>query len=306
MALNELEQKCIERFRDARGAPDRGEDDTASWTELGFYVLLEAGRLLRASRYKKATRDSMSYKSDQSPATAVESEIEALLRRAVADFEPSATIVGEETGGVLPATGLAVAIDPVDGTWAFIAGTETFSATIAVFRDGVPFLGMVLNPTTGEIGYAASDQPTRLVHLGTFGEPDNAVQLPIRVRDATRVLVNVHPSRTATPLVGALYDAWRAGEIRMVRSPGGSPSWALLEAAKGRFVYTNLWSKSRAEPYDLAAGVLLVRQAGGEVVNLEGEPINALGHQGPFVAAVDEASRQVVTDIAKDVVRLGA
>ena len=73
MALNELEQKCIERFRNARGAPDRGEDDTASWTELGFYVLLEAGRLLRASRYKKATRDSMSFKSDLSPTTAVES-----------------------------------------------------------------------------------------------------------------------------------------------------------------------------------------------------------------------------------------
>ncbi len=115
-----------------------------------------------------------------------------------------------------------------------------------------------------------------------------------------------HPNRSATPLVGALYDAWRAGEIRMVRSPGGSPSWALLEAATGRFVYTNLWSKSRAEPYDLAAGVLLVRKAGGEVVNLEGEPIDAVGHQGPFVAAVDAANRQVVVDIAREVVGLGA
>ncbi len=41
-------------------------------------------------------------------------------------------------------------------------------------------------------------------------------------------------------------------------------------------------------------------------MNLEGEPIDAVGHQGPFVAAIDAASRQVVRDIARDVVGLGA
>ncbi|MEE9533997.1 MAG: inositol monophosphatase family protein [Acidimicrobiia bacterium] len=271
-------------------------------------MLLEGGALLRASRYKKATRDSVSFKSDQSPTTAVESDIEALLRRAVAASYPPnvAIVVGEEMGGVVPTTGVGLAIDPVDGTWAFLTGTETFSTAIAVFRDSVPFLGMVMNPATGEIGYAASDRTTRLVHLSLFGEPDNALSLPVTMGDAANVLVNLHPSRSAASLVGALYDAWQAGGIRMVRSPGGSPSSALLEAAKGGFVYVNLWSKSRAEAYDLAAGVLLVRKAGGEVVNLEGEPIDAVGHQGPFVAAIDDASRQVVVDIAREVVGLGA
>ncbi len=308
MALNELEEKCIERFRGAGGAPDRGEDDTAWWIELGFHVLLEGGALLRASRYKKATRDSVSFKSDLSPTTAVESDIELLLRRAVADsYPPSvAIVVGEETGGVVPTTGVGIAIDPVDGTWAFLTGSETFSTAIAVFRDSVPFLGMVMSPATGEIGYAASDRTTRLVHLSLFGEPDNALSLPVKKGGEAKVLVNLHPSRSATSLVGALHDAWRAGGIQMVRSPGGSPSWALLEAAKGGFVYVNLWSKTRAEPYDLAAGVLLVRKAGGEVVNLDGESIDAVGHQGLFVAAIDAASRQVVVDIARDVVGRGA
>ncbi len=58
--------------------------------------------------------------------------------------------------------------------------------------------------------------------------------------------------------------------------------------------------------YGDGVGVLLVRKAGGEVVNLEGEPIDAVGHQGPFVAAVDAANRQVVVDIAREVVGLGA
>ncbi len=55
MALNELEEKCIERFRGGGGAPDRGPDDTTWWIELGFHVLLDGGALLRASRYKKTT-----------------------------------------------------------------------------------------------------------------------------------------------------------------------------------------------------------------------------------------------------------
>ena len=74
---------------------------------------------------------------------------------------------------------------------------------------------------------------------------------------------------------------------------------ALLEAAKGSFVYVNLWSKRPAEVYDLAAGTLLVRQAGGEVTDLEGRPIDSLHHQGPFVAGIDGQARAKVASITR-------
>ena len=80
----------------------------------------------------------------------------------------------------------------------------------------------------------------------------------------------------------------------MVRSVGGSPSWALLEAAKGDFVYVNLWPAPAAQPWDLAAGVTLVRRAGGEVTDLEGNAIDELSHQGPFVAGTTEGARNRV------------
>ena len=81
----------------------------------------------------------------------------------------------------------------------------------------------------------------------------------------------------------------------MVRSPGGSPACGLLEAAKGSFVYANLWSQKPASVYDLAAGVLLVREAGGDVVGLDGAPVDAIHHKGAFVAAlVPEARERVV------------
>ncbi len=88
--------------------------------------------------------------------------------------------------------------------------------------------------------------------------------------------------------------------MRMVRSPGGSPAWALLEAAKGSFVYVNLWSKRPAEAFDLAAACLLVRGAGGEITDLDGTPIDLVSHAGPFVAAVDEDHRRIVAELVRD------
>ena len=85
----------------------------------------------------------------------------------------------------------------------------------------------------------------------------------------------------------------------MMKLTGGSPSWSLLEAAKGRFVYVNLWASKPSDPFDLAAGVLLVRGAGGEVSDLDGNPIDPAAHSGPFVAAIDEAERNNVTDLVR-------
>ena len=84
----------------------------------------------------------------------------------------------------------------------------------------------------------------------------------------------------------------------MVRSPGGSPAWALVEAAKGHFIYVNRWDRRPAEPWDLVGGVEIVRGAGGEVVDLEGAPIDTLRHSGPFVAGLSESGRETVCRIA--------
>jgi myo-inositol-1(or 4)-monophosphatase len=194
---------------------------------------------------------------------------------------------------------VGVAIDPVDGTWAFLNGTETSATTLAVFRDGKPFLGMVSNPATGEIVYATREGGTRLLQLSLFGEEDQADALPRPRLDAGGLLVNVHPGRRSGPLVAALHRAWRNGELSMVRAPGGSPAWALAEAAKGSFAYVNLWSGRPVAAYDLVAGALLVRGAGGDVTGLDGAPIDMLHHVGPFAAAIDPRARDLLTSLAR-------
>ena len=294
MSLTPLEKAVLDDYRAGSAFVPRSGDDTADWTRFGLRALLDAGGPVRAGRL--GTGD-VEIKGDGSPVTRLELEIEERLARSLERFEPGASFVGEELGGKLSDEGWSLAVDPVDGTWAFVGRTETFTTTLSVFRDGDPFLGLVSNPATGEIGYATKDGATRILQLSVFGEDDEAQLLPIPGAGSGPVLVNAHPGRAAAPLIARLYEAWADGEVRMVRSPGGSPAWALLEAAKGSFVYVNLWSKRPAAAYDLAAGGLLVRGAGGEVTGLDGAPIDLVSHAGPFVAAVDQERRQTVTEL---------
>jgi len=297
MTLTQTEIGCLEAFRHQREpAFDEASSEEEAWLIFGLSVALEAGKLVREIRSRPLAK-IVQFKDDGSPASEIESEIELFCRRRLHDFCLNATMVGEESGGDLPATGVAVVIDPIDGTWALLNRTATCAVSLAVFRDGRPFLGIVLNPATGEIGYALSGDRTRLLQVSAFGEDDFACDLPLALVREGAVLVNLHPSRSAGPVATNLFSAWTERTVRMVRMAGGSPAWALLEAAKGSFAYVNLWSRKPADVFDLAAGVLLVQNAGGMVSNCDGERIESVGHLGPFVASVDETARTTISKI---------
>jgi len=299
MSLNPLEKSVLDAFRQGEFPPQPTGNERLDWVSFGLSVALQANRLLRSSGPIVDVAE-VDLKSDGSPVTDLDRQVENMVRTALAAFHPETSVVGEEGGGELPATGPAVALDPVDGTWAYVSGTGTAATTLAVFQDGVPFLGVVANPSTGEIGYAVDGEDARLVQLAVFGEADSAYRLPLGGADPAKILVNVQPSLKAHSKINALFDAWDRRRIQYVRSPGGSPAWALLEVAKGRFSYINMWSNRPAEAYDLAAAVLLVRAAGGEVVGLDGEPVDLVRHAGPFVAGMQPEARSTLLEIMDD------
>ena len=299
MTLTLLEKSILTNFREGRFPPRSTDDERADWLTFGLSVALQAVRLLRSNGPNVDVAE-VDLKGDGSPVTKLDHQVEDMVRDALDAFHPETSVVGEEGGGELPATGPAVAIDPIDGTWAYISGTGTAATTLAVFKDGVPFLGVIANPTTGEVAYAESGGDARLIQLAVFGEPDAAHRLPLSGADPSKVLVNVQPNQAAQSVINSLYEKWAGRRVQSVRSPGGSPAWAMLEAAKGRFSYLNMWSDRPAEPFDLAAGVLLVRAAGGEVVGLDGMPIDLVRHSGPFVAGVQSAARSTLLEIVRD------
>jgi fructose-1,6-bisphosphatase/inositol monophosphatase family enzyme len=298
--LTTIERAAIDGHRQSveGGCPSEANADHVA-IYFGIRLLLDAGRLVRERR-ASASDSGVTIKEDGSPATEIEQQIESRLRKWLSSFGSDAVVVGEETGGVLPSAGTAIAIDPIDGTRAFLAETETYSTTLALIRDGETVLGMVSNPATGEIAYATAGGDSRLIRLSLYGEADGANALVARPTEEGPTLVNIHPNSRGAGVVDALYRSWGRGDIAMVRSPGGSPAWALVEAARGHFVYANLWSTRPAEAFDLAAGAMIVQRAGGEVTDLGGRPIDALRHSGPFVAGLDSRKVSRLTELLRN------
>ncbi|MHC5023929.1 MAG: inositol monophosphatase family protein [Planctomycetota bacterium] len=298
MTLTPLEQHCLDVFRrsgDCWTADTQAAEDDA-WVQFALAAALPAVRAIRELRISPLSGEA-SFKDDDSPVTAQEHEIERLIRAHLARFCPDAVFLGEESGGQMDATGISVAVDPVDGTWALLNRMSTCAVVVAAFRQATPFLGAVANPATGEIGYAVTDRTTRLIQMDLAGERDVAVDMPMDRATPDSVPVNVHPARRVGSVLERLMAAWESDDVQMVRMDGGSPAAALLDAAKGTSVYVNLWDKRPSQPFDLAAGVMLVRNAGGRVVDLSGDDIDAVAHAGPFVAGIDEEARQGVVSV---------
>ena len=286
MKLTELERHCV-----SAGMAPSVEDSALRHGELGWQEFLvsfalEVGRWVRPLRLGDL-KSVVEIKDDGSPVTPMEKEIEVQLRQRVASFAPDARVLGEETGGGLPEVGEAVAVDPIDGTWALINRTESFSVTLALFRDGEPEIGVVLNPATGELSYASRGEQPRLIQLPTFGEDATAYDLPLQRVTEGGLLVHLHPGPNSQDLAAVLMQSWRERKILLVRSVGGSPCLGLADAAKGTFIYVNRWSDAPACPFDLAAGELLIRGAGGIVLDLQGHEVSLVRHAGPFVAGVN-------------------
>ncbi len=293
MVPSAFEQQVLAAWRGGASAPStvRAEEDPMCWVHLALHFSLVASRIIRTARLGDLDGAAV-LKMDGSPVTALERLIEEQVARELEATGLPVTLIGEETAPGQPADGMTLAIDPVDGTWSLVNRTETVATTIALLRDGRAIVGVVANPVTAEIAYAAEGHPPRLLQLGSFGEGDRAVTLPIPPAGPDGLLVSLQPQRAAGPFAKLLLRAWQAGDLDMVRAPGGSPCLGLLEAAKGNFAYVNLWDRRESEAWDLSAGMLLVRAAGGEVVDLDGRPLGTFGHQGPFVAALRAEDRE--------------
>jgi myo-inositol-1(or 4)-monophosphatase len=189
---------------------------------------------------------------------AAEEEIVRILTAA----HPEAVVLGEELSpGQETAAGLAFIVDPLDGTTNFLHGYPEYAVSIAGSEEGELVAGAVLNAASGELFTATSGGGARL---------DGASITVSATADHARALVGTgFPFRRLEELgrYGRQFDlvARRTAGIRRA----GSAALDLSDVACGRF--DAFWELSLS-PWDVAAGLLLVREAGGVVTDLEGRP----------------------------------
>jgi myo-inositol-1(or 4)-monophosphatase len=195
--------------------------------------------------------------------TAADLEVEREFRALVAARFPEHVVLGEEQGaGAAPASAFRWIIDPVDGTTNFAHGLALFCSSIALEIDGRMEVGVVYDPIgeelfTAERGVGAwlNGQRLRVSDEAHLLNALLCTGFPYSVRQERRQAVDVF--------------AAFLGEAQGVRRLG-SAALDLCYVAAGRF--DGFWEE-RLHPWDMAAAMLIVEEAGGRVSNYSDQPI---------------------------------
>jgi myo-inositol-1(or 4)-monophosphatase len=219
----------------------------------------KAGRAL-ARDFGEVEHLQVSLKGPANFVTAADTRAEETLYAELSRARPGYGFLMEERGLVEgPDKSHRWIIDPLDGTTNFLHGIPLFAISIALERDGEPVAGLIYNPASGETftaekgkGAFLDDRRIRVAARDTFEDCVVTTGIPHRgkpdhdrfLKECAAVMTNV------------------AGVRRT-----GSAALDLAWVAAGRF--DGYWERNLA-PWDLAAGVVLVREAGGFVSDTEG------------------------------------
>jgi fructose-1,6-bisphosphatase/inositol monophosphatase family enzyme len=271
-------------------APNLGRYDQADLLELAQEIAEAAGKLLRARLDSVAGgvllatgADSKSSPTDL--VTDVDRASEALIVGSLLRARPDDGILGEEGSSRKGSTGITWVIDPLDGTINYLYGIEEFAVSIGASLHGRSILGAVHNPVNGEMFAACEGQGATLngrqLRLEPSGRPlaEALVGTGFAYRskdraDQARILAMVLP---------------RVRDIRR----RGSAAIDICAVACGRFdAFYEAWLR----PWDVAAGDIIVREAGATITEIEGLAdgsstvvVAAPGLEGPLIELLKSA-----------------
>ena len=216
--------------------------------------------------------------------TEVDVAIEREFRARIAERFPEHKVLGEEMGGSLEVPeGPCWVFDPIDGTTNFAHGIPIFCSSLALEIDGVAQVAAVYDPTRRELftaerggGAFLNGKPMKVSAAETLLEAVLVTGFPY----------DVH-SRVAE-IVGLFGEF--VGRARAVRRLG-SAAIDLCYVAAGRM--DGFWERD-LNAWDIAAGALLVEEAGGTISNFKGEPFASRGRD---VLASNGTIHQAMLDV---------
>lgn len=219
--------------------------------EAAAFVAEQSKRLLELDWLPKSRVDFVS---------SVDTGAEERIRRILYERFPDATIIGEELSpDETRSDGIVFAVDPLDGTTNFLHGYPQYAVSIACMVDGVLEAGVV------------HDVPRGVQYWGRRGDGayrDGVCMSVSSVSQPSRALIGTgfpfrDPQQLEPYLTGFTQVAREAAGLRRC----GAAALDLVDVACGRF--DAFWELSLS-PWDVAAGILLVREAGGVVTDLDG------------------------------------
>lgn len=249
----------------------------------------ETARALILPRFRALGSGDIREKKPGDPVTIADTEAEAELTRLLKDFLPGSTVVGEESIAEDPSrlawlSGEAPVwiIDPVDGTSNFVRGNPGFAVIVALARQGEVEAGWIYNPLADVLIWAIRNE-------GAWSEGRRL-----------EVSGDVPPEKLTGSAYGRTKSGVRAGRalndsgrIRGVHNQGCS-GLEYMAIAQGMAQFS---LHSRSLPWDHAAGMLIVREAGGVGRFLDGSAYDPRITDRAVLSAVSPQAWQTVHDV---------
>ena len=226
--------------------------------ETALTAARAAGALLRS---KFGTRLHIEEKSAKDLVTEADREAEAAIVAIIQARFPEHNILAEEGDYPHTTSPFRWIIDPLDGTTNFTHAFPWFAVSIAVEEAGEIILGIVYQPYYEELFVAAKGQGATLngqpLHVSAINRLDRAL-----------LATGFAPASTSSPANNFDHFIHFQEHAQACRRPGAA-SLDLACVAAGRF--DGFW-EMKLKPWDTAAGMLLVTEAGGRISNFDGAP----------------------------------
>jgi myo-inositol-1(or 4)-monophosphatase len=248
-------------------------------------VMVKAAR--RAGRSLKRDLGELehlqvSLKGPRNFVTAADRRAEEMLRDDLEKARPGYGFLGEE-GGMREGADKSHRwiVDPLDGTTNFLHGIPHFAVSIALERDGVIVAGLVYNPANEDLFLAERGKGTYL--------NDRRLRVAARTKLAEAVVACGLPHYGRGDLEVAHREIFAAQQHFAGLRRYGAATLDLAWLAAGRL--DAYWERDLS-PWDIASGIILVREAGGFVSDIDGK--DAMLTKGSVVAGNDTMHRELL------------
>jgi myo-inositol-1(or 4)-monophosphatase len=232
-------------------------DNSASFLPAMSAIAREAGALLMEYFQKHI---KIEYKGDADLVTAADRASEVLIRKRITELWPAHDVLGEEQGLNDQGSEYRWYVDPLDGTTNFAHGYPVFCVSMGLEHRGVMIAAAVYDPTRAELfsaelgkGAQLNGETIQVSKTPTLKESMLATGFPSHKRHKNP---NIHFYHQIT---------LHSHGVRRA----GSAALDLCNVASGRF--DGFW-EFNLNPWDTAAGVLIVEEAGGKVTRFDGSP----------------------------------
>jgi len=227
--------------------------------ELAERAARAAGEVLM-TYYGRAPEGLASKTSATDPVSDADREAERVIRELLTAERPDDGLVGEEGSRIEGEHSRRWIVDPLDGTVNFLYGLRAWGVSIALEDEEGLAVGVVFNPVSGECFAAERGHGTKMsgrpIHVTDCRSLDSAMVATGFSYEAER---RAEQAQLLVELLPRIRDLRRAGAAAL----------DLAYVAAGR---VDAYYERGLKPWDEAAGLLLVREAGGVTAELEGEP----------------------------------